>query len=228
MSNFLEATKYSLILVCLIAILIILPAFLFGVLMQWQITFLSLSYLCFFLATVWRTLKYGELQERSEDEQIKRLSGRLAFAVLIIGLFAVHWLAIYDFSWSQLLENNAANIALNSIAILLIISSILINQTAIRTLGEFFDRLTIKPEHQLVTTGIYSQVRHPIYSSYILLFTGFCLILQSIVSFGLLALVCIVWFGNRMMIEEEMLEKEFGDQYRAYQQKTKKLFPFIY
>ena len=126
------------------------------------------------------------------------------------------------------MRNNAANIALNSIAILLIISSILINQTAIRTLGEFFDRLTIKPEHQLITTGIYSQVRHPIYSSYILLFTGFCLMLQSIVSFGLLALVCIVWFGNRMMIEEEMLEKEFGDQYRAYQQKTKKLFPFIY
>ena len=228
MSIFLEATKYSLILVSLIAILIILPAFLFGVLMQWQVTFLSLSYLCFFLATVWRTLKYGELQERSEDEQIKRLSGRLAFAVLIMGLFGVHWLAIYDFSRPQLLENNAANIALNSIAILLIISSILINQTAIRTLGEFFDRLTIKPEHQLITTGIYSQVRHPIYSSYILLFTGFCLILQSIVSFALLALVCIVWFGNRMMIEEEMLEKEFGDQYRAYQQKTKKLFPFIY
>jgi hypothetical protein len=29
--------------------------------------------------------------------------------------------------------------------------------------------------------------------------------LQSLVGLGLLAVVCVVWFGNRIMIEEEML-----------------------
>ena len=227
MSGFLKAIGLSLTLVILIAILMILPAFLFGVLRQWQIAFLGLSYFVFFLATVWRTLRYGAFAKRSEDEQVKSISGRLALAVIIIGLVSVHWLAIYDFSQSQSL-NSAVNIALNSISIFLIISSIVINQIAVITLGKFFDRLIIKPEQKLVTTGIYSQVRHPIYLSYILLFTSFCTLLHSIISLALLAVVCTIWFGNRIAIEEEMLVKEFDEEYKAYQQKTKKLFPLIY
>ncbi|MGK7873948.1 MAG: isoprenylcysteine carboxylmethyltransferase family protein [Xenococcaceae cyanobacterium] len=228
MSSFFKAIGLSFALVGLVAILIVLPAVVFNVFKQWQVPFLALSYFCFFLATVWRTLKYGELVQRSEDEQLKHLSGILALLVLIIGLLGVHWLAIYDFSRSQYLESSAADLASDTVAILLIISSIIINQAAVRILGKFFDRLTIKPEHQLVTTGIYSLVRHPIYLSYILLFTGFGTMLQSFVSLVLLALVCLIWFGNRIMIEEAMLEKEFGDDYKAYQQNTKKLLPFIY
>jgi protein-S-isoprenylcysteine O-methyltransferase Ste14 len=124
--------------------------------------------------------------------------------------------------------SSAAGTFLIIVAIFLIVSSIIINQVAVRSLGKFFDRLTIKPEHQLVTTGIYTLVRHPIYLSYILLFAGFCTMLQSSFSLVLLAGVCIVWFGNRIALEEEMLEKEFGDEYKTYQQQTKRLFPFIY
>ncbi len=228
MSGFLRATGLTLALLGLIAILIVLPAVLFGAIAQWQISFLGFSYFCFFLSTIWRTLKYGKLASRREDEQVKRTSGRLAFAVQIVGFFGVHWFAIYDFSRSQYLMSSAASTVLVRAAIFLIVSSIIINQVAVRSLGKFFDRLTIKPEHQLVTTGIYTLVRHPIYLSYILLFAGFCTMLQSSFSLVLLAGVCIVWFGNRIALEEEMLEKEFGDEYKTYQQQTKRLFPFIY
>ena len=224
---FIKATGLILTLVSLISILIVVPAFLFGILLQWQVIVLALSYFCFFLATIWRTIRYGELAQRSEDEQVKSRSGRLALVAIVIGILAVHWLAIYDFSRSQSLENYT-DIVFSTFAVLLILSSIMVNQVAVRTLGKFFDRLTIKPEHQLVTTGIYSKVRHPIYLSYILLFTGFCTSLQSIISIGLLAVVCILWFGNRIAIEEEMLSQKFGDDYKAYKQQTKKLFPFIY
>ncbi|MCU0536321.1 MAG: isoprenylcysteine carboxylmethyltransferase family protein [Hydrococcus sp. Prado102] len=215
--------KFSLLLVSLITFLILLPAFLFNVLANWQIIVLALSYFVFFLPTVWRSLKFGELAKRSEDRQVQSLAGRLASLVLIIGLVGVHWLAVYDFS--RLLLDN---IALTSVGIAAIASSILINQAAVVTLGKFFDRLTIKPEHQLVTSGIYSLVRHPIYLSYILLFAGFCPLLQSIIALSILFLICLVWFGNRIAIEEEMLVQEFKDDYKAYQQTTKKLIPFVY
>jgi protein-S-isoprenylcysteine O-methyltransferase Ste14 len=223
MSIFLKLIKFSLLLVSLITFLILLPAFLFDILVGWQIIVLALSYFVFFLPTVWRSLKFGELAKRSEDRQVQSLAGRLASFVLIIGLVGVHWLAIYDFS--RLLLNN---IALTSLGIAALSASILINQAAVGTLGEFFDRLTIKPEHQLVTSGIYSLVRHPIYLSYILLFSGFCLLLQSIIALGILVLICLVWFGNRIAIEEEMLLQEFQDDYKIYQQNTKKLIPFVY
>lgn len=228
MSAFLKVTKLSLILLSLVVLLIVLPAVFFDVLICWQVPVLALSYLCFFLTTIWRTLKYGELAQRNEDEQVKSKSGILAFAISIVGIISVHWLAFWDFSYWQNIDRSPAALVLNLIAIVLICSSILINQSAILTLGKFFDRLTIKSEHQLVTTGIYSFVRHPIYLSYILLFAGFCLILQSKLAILMLIFVCLVWFGQRISIEEEMLQKEFGEKYQTYRQQTKKLVPFIY
>jgi protein-S-isoprenylcysteine O-methyltransferase Ste14 len=228
MNSFLKAISLLLALVVFISLLIVLPTFLFGAFPQWQIFVLGPGYFCFFLGTIWRTLKHGELTPYREDEQVKRTSGRLASIIQIIGLLSVHWLAIYDFFHAQNHESYAIEVASTTVGISFIVLSIIINQIAVRTLGKFFDRLTIKPEHQLITTGIYSWVQHPIYLSYILLFMGFCTLLQSSISFVLLAIVCIIWFGNRIMIEEEMLVKEFGEDYKTYQQQTKRIFPFIY
>lgn len=226
MSSFLRLLRFSLALAAILAILIALPAILFGAIGQWQISCLLLSYFCFFLSTVWRTLKY-ELAQRSEDEQVKSASGRLAFAVQLVGIVGVHWLAIYEFSRTDNL-NPAIHTFSSILSLVLICSSIVINWAAVYHLGKFFDRLTIKPDHQLIETGIYRQIRHPIYLSYLLLFTGYCLMIGSIWSLILLALVCFVWFGNRIKIEEDMLENKFGEEYKAYKQKTKKLLPFVY
>ncbi|MEM9214326.1 MAG: isoprenylcysteine carboxylmethyltransferase family protein [Cyanobacteria bacterium P01_F01_bin.150] len=110
----------------------------------------------------------------------------------------------------------------------LVSAAILVSQVAISTLGKFFDRLTIKVDHQLVTDGIYGSIRHPIYTSYILLFLGFCTMVQSLWGLGLLLATCIVWFGNRIAIEEKMLEEEFGEAYQSYCKQTKRLFPYVY
>ena len=113
-------------------------------------------------------------------------------------------------------------------AISLVAVAILVNSVALKTLGKFFDRLTIKADHQLVTEGLYSWVRHPIYTSYILLFLGFSTMLSSWWGSGLLVVTCVVWFGNRIAIEERMLEERFGEEYQSYCQQTKRLFPFVY
>lgn len=220
----LRAFGIVLLLLGLLALLIGIPAIVFSVIDTWQIIVLYASYFGFFLSTVWRNLRYGNFANRSEDRQVRGIIGRLAMLVQIVGLLGVHWLGIYDFSQQAI----AKVPVLNAIAIVFILSAIAINQIAMRTLGRFFDRLTIQSEHQLVKTGIYRFVRHPIYSSYILLFIGFCLLLHSYLSLGLLAVVCTIWFGNRIGIEEVMLREEFGEEYQAYQQQTKRLIPLIY
>lgn len=148
--------------------------------------------------------------------------------ITIVGLLSVHWLTLYTFSLQQQTLNAAVDQCLTVTGIALICSAILVSQVAIKTLGKFFDRLTIKSDHQLVTDGIYSFIRHPIYTSYILLFLGFCLMLQSLWGSGLLLMLCVVWFGNRIAIEEQMLEERFGEEYHSYSQQTKRLFPYIY
>jgi protein-S-isoprenylcysteine O-methyltransferase Ste14 len=225
MSGFLRALGFTLALIGFIAVLIGIPAWLFGVFSTWQVISLSIGYLFFFLGTVWRAVRYGKLANRSDDKQITSTSGKFAYIILPVGLLGVHWLALYDFSQSG---NNSNGIFFSVLAIALIAASIILSQIAIRTLGKFFDRLTIKTDHQLVKEGIYSVVRHPIYSSYLLLFVGFCTMLQSLLGLGLLAVVSGIWFGSRIQIEEAMLIDQFGDEYRTYQQQTKRLIPFVY
>lgn len=228
MENITRFTKIFLLLVCVISLLIILPGYIFNQLNNWQIYFLAISYLLFFLPTVWRTTKFGNLAKRSEDKQVKSRLGRAASFVGLFGLIGVHWLAIYE---STNFSNNnfyVTNIVFTIIGITLVFSAIIVNQVAVKTLGKFFDRLVIKDQHQLITSGIYSQIRHPIYTSYLLLFIGFCTLLQSWLSLGVLVIVCLIWFGNRITIEEEMLTQEFGNKYQIYQEKTKRLLPLIY
>lgn len=228
MATFLKSVGLVFALMAVIAVLIVIPGVVFGVAADWRVVFLSIGYFVFFLGTVWRVIRYGQLASRQEDRQTKDTSGRVASLVTVVGLLGVHWLSLYDFSVQNQPFNTVVDQCLTGLAIALICAAILVSQIAIKTLGKFFDRLTIKLDHQLVTDGIYSLIRHPIYTSYILLFLGFCLMLQSIWGLGLLLAVCMVWFGNRIAIEEQMLEEQFGEEYQLYCQRTKRLFPYVY
>jgi protein-S-isoprenylcysteine O-methyltransferase Ste14 len=215
-------------LLAVIAVLIVIPAAQFGVAGNWRVVFLSISYFVFFLGTVWRVVRYGRLASRQEDRQVQAISGRVASLITVVGLLSVHWLTLYTFSLQDQTLNTPVDRGLTVTAIALICAAIIVSQVAIKTLGKFFDCLTIKSDHHLVTEGIYSLIRHPIYTSYILLFLGFCIMLQSLWGSGLLLIVCVVWFGNRIAIEEQMLEERFGEEYQSYCQQTKRLFPYVY
>ncbi|NJO99105.1 MAG: hypothetical protein HC764_26525 [Pleurocapsa sp. CRU_1_2] len=104
---------------------------------------------------MWRVVRYGDLVERDKDLQVKQTSGRIAALVTAIGLVCVHWLTIYTFATDNsntvLVDRTATIVGASLIA-----AAIIISQVAINTLGKFFDRLTIKTDHRLVTEGIYS------------------------------------------------------------------------
>ena len=88
-------------------------------------------------------------------------------------------------------------------------------------------RLQIVESHQLVKDGLYRHVRHPIYLGEILRGFGFVLIFSSI--YGVLFMgVGTIFLLLRITGEEEMLIEEFGEDYREYQRKTKRIIPCIY
>ena len=214
-------------LVILIGLLIVLPTYQEKQVLNWQICFLAVSYLLFFIPTVWRATSFKNSANQEKKKQVKSLSVRVASLIGIVGLIAVHWLAIYEHF--QLVKDNTLNNILFSImGIILILSGVMLNLVAVKTLGDFLDRLTVKEKNQLFTSGIYGQVRHPIYTSYLLLFIGFCTFLQSWLSLVALTLLCTRWFSNNISLEEEMLLEEFGEDYQTYSQQTKKLIPLVY
>jgi protein-S-isoprenylcysteine O-methyltransferase Ste14 len=88
-------------------------------------------------------------------------------------------------------------------------------------------RPEIKRGHKLVTTGPYAFVRHPMYTGLSFMGIGLAMISGSIIAY-LSALAMITVLALRIGIEERLLEKQFGDEYRQYQLKTKRLIPFLF
>ncbi len=71
----------------------------------------------------------------------------------------------------------------------------------------------------LVTRGVYSRIRHPIYVFSSLAFTGLLLYLNELQGILLLLPIQLVLF-YRARREEQELETVYGDRYRQYKQKT--------
>jgi len=79
----------------------------------------------------------------------------------------------------------------------------------------------------LVTTGIYRYIRHPLYSSLLLLAWGIFFKIPSITGGGLaLAATVLLYFTARA--DEAECIRFFGEQYREYMQKTRRFIPFIF
>jgi protein-S-isoprenylcysteine O-methyltransferase Ste14 len=83
-----------------------------------------------------------------------------------------------------------------------------------------------KADPELVTTGPYSTVRHPIYSGIILAMIG------TTVAVSLYWLVAVVlvgaYFIYSAVMEERYMAGRFPDAYPKYKQSTKMLIPFIF
>ena len=88
--------------------------------------------------------------------------------------------------------------------------------------------LDVRKNHQLITNGVYRHIRHPMYTAFwlwalaqALLLPNWVAGLSGIVGFGLLYLLRV----NR---EEQLMIDTFGEDYRSYMLRTKRLIPWIH
>jgi protein-S-isoprenylcysteine O-methyltransferase Ste14 len=78
--------------------------------------------------------------------------------------------------------------------------------------------------HKLVTSGPYRWVRHPLYSMGLILFLAFALLAENAFIAGM-AVLGFLALDARLPKEEAGLVERFGDEYRAYRQRTGKYLP---
>tara|TARA_B100001027_G_scaffold63571_1_gene42928 strand:+ start:88 stop:768 length:681 start_codon:yes stop_codon:yes gene_type:complete len=82
--------------------------------------------------------------------------------------------------------------------------------------------------HSIIDTGLYAHIRHPMYSGFLLFFSGMALWHGSIFAFLLVPMVLFFLLSLRIKGEEEVLENEFNE-YLEYKEKVKaKLIPGIF
>ena len=83
-----------------------------------------------------------------------------------------------------------------------------------------------KADPELVTTGPYSVIRHPIYSGIILAMIGTTI---AVSLYWLIAVVLVgAYFIYSAVMEERHMAEVFPDTYPRYKRSTKMLIPFIF
>jgi len=82
-----------------------------------------------------------------------------------------------------------------------------------------------KHRQELITTGIRSRVRHPIYLGHLCEILGWCVGTGLVALYALLAFA-IITGGLMIRLEDRELEARFGDAYREYRRRVSAIVPF--
>jgi protein-S-isoprenylcysteine O-methyltransferase Ste14 len=86
--------------------------------------------------------------------------------------------------------------------------------------------ITLKEGHELIERGPYRLVRHPIYTGML------TMLLATAIRFGHLGgiaavILAFASFWMKLSEEEKLMLQQFPDQYRSYQQRVKRIIPFV-
>ncbi len=161
------------------------------------------------------------------DRQAIEREGRAVFAVrVLLGLLLAAWLVIYAIypPWLAVLSIPFPD-WLRWLGFALGLASLgFWTWTQVALGKEWSPQLQLREEHHLVTTGPYAQIRHPLYTAMIGYGTSLALVTANWV-FVVFAVVMIAGLFARVPQEEQMMIQGFGEEYKAYMQRTGRFFP---
>ncbi len=86
--------------------------------------------------------------------------------------------------------------------------------------------MTLRKDHELVTSGPYARVRHPIYTGFLLAMLGTAFV------DGVVWLIVLIFSGIYFIysakVEEKTMTEQFPNTYPEYKKRTKMLIPFVW
>ena len=85
--------------------------------------------------------------------------------------------------------------------------------------------LELREGHELVTEGVYRSIRHPMYASMWLWGVAQALLLQNWIAGWASLVMFMPLYLLRVPREERMMLDEFGEEYRAYMNRTGRVIP---
>lgn len=152
-------------------------------------------------------------------------------AIVIIGLAIC--VPLFYFGWISLRTLPPATArVLDMIGLVIYLAGLIFVLWARRTLGKYWGLSTSRQvklldDHQLVQTGPYAFVRHPMYFGWWAAMLGLTL-LYPVWAVLLMLIFSVISFFGRARREEAALAERFGNSWIAYKKQTKFLIPFIY
>ncbi|XP_057453378.1 uncharacterized protein LOC130745232 [Lotus japonicus] len=199
------------------------PGHVNGYLEGWPFVFFFVYHYFFFFNVSVRKRLYGDYYARPHDPKWDvnlPMWPRLLFSA---GVMVGHWLVAFEGPELHRIPGGWSNLGIWG----LIISTLLMHYKATLYLANYSENV-VEPT-SVVQFGPYRWVRHPIYSSTMLLFVTYCIALRAPLSMLFIVAVCLLYYKQKADIEEALMVESFGKSYTEYANKVKyKFIPFIY
>lgn len=178
----------------------------------------------------WYVIRFRYARRSRRTPVARSARGRLETVLLTISLTG---LGIVPFVYVAIgfpaFADYAFRPTLAWLGLVFAIASLVMFRLTHRALGRNWSiSLELRQNHRLITEGVYRHMRHPMYTAFWLWAVAQALLLPNwfaglagIVGFGAL-------FFGRIAREERMMMESFGDEYRAYMQRTYRIIPGVY
>jgi protein-S-isoprenylcysteine O-methyltransferase Ste14 len=128
-------------------------------------------------------------------------------------------------SWDR--HVTATPVALQFIAVVLVVVGLAFCVWARVTIGaNWSGSVVLKDNHELIQSGPYALVRHPIYTGMLTMALGTALDFLAAFSFAAFGIL-LVAFVVKSRREEQLMAETFPEQYSAYRARVKALIPFV-
>ena len=143
-------------------------------------------------------------------------TGQLILLVMFLGIWITD---SFIFHYSTFLVEVVSNYIRVPIAAVVLIAGWYLARGGMKTVFG-----TARENPEVISTGVFRIVRHPIYTGAILFYLGAAVITMSIAS-AAFVLIIIGFYIAIGKYEERILAEEFGKDYLEYKKKTGMLFP---
>ena len=111
-------------------------------------------------------------------------------------------------------------------AVLCFVVATALSWSSARALGRLWRiEAGLSADHELVQTGVYGLVRHPIYTSMLLVVGATCLILAPLYLLPVSLLLYVAGTEIRVRAEEALLAERFGEAFRVYKERVPAYLP---
>lgn len=205
----------------IIALLLFIPA---GTLNYWNAwLFIGILFVPMFIVGIILMIKNPDLLRKrlnAKEKESEQKAVLLLGGIMFICGFVVSGLN-YRFQWIILPKG------LVVVATIIFLLAYVLYAEVLRENMYLSRTVEIQEDQKVIDTGLYGIVRHPMYSSTILLFLSMPLVLGSVFAF-LIFLIYPFIMAKRIRNEEQVLEERLAG-YSEYKNKVKyKVIPFIW
>jgi protein-S-isoprenylcysteine O-methyltransferase Ste14 len=158
---------------------------------------------------------------RPKSGPAQKIDPRARWGVLIVAL-------AYSLLWQASFWKRTPQPWQSALAILYFVLAALLSWTGVRALGrQWRIDAGLNADHELIRSGPYRIVRHPIYTSMLCVFLGTGFVVAPWWLFAIATVIFILGTEIRVRVEDGLLGSRFGEKFSAYRESTRAYLPYI-